>query len=44
MAPRNAAFVLGDHPTAMAKVGSFAEDAPGGKISFTPIASDVAIG
>ena len=44
MAPRNAAFVLGDHPTAMAKVGSVAEDAPGGKISFMPIASDVAIG
>lgn len=44
MASRNAAFVLGDHPTAMTKVGSIAEDAPGGKISFTPIASDVAIG
>ncbi|UJW86978.1 DUF4238 domain-containing protein [Devosia sp. SL43] len=44
LAPRNAAFVLGDHPTAMAKVGPAAEEAPGGKISFMPVASDVALG
>lgn len=44
VAPQNAAFVLGDHPTAMAKVGPAAEDAPGGKISFMPVASDVALG
>jgi len=44
VAPRNGAFVIGDHPTAMAKVGLAAEKAPGGKISFMPIASDVAIG
>ncbi|MBX3576385.1 MAG: DUF4238 domain-containing protein [Rhizobiaceae bacterium] len=44
MAPQNAAFVLGDHPTAMATVGPAAEDAPDGQISFTPIASDVALG
>jgi hypothetical protein len=44
MAPRNAAFVLGDHPTAMAKVGPAAEEAPGGRVSFTPIASDIALG
>lgn len=44
MAPRNAAFVLGDHPTAMARVGPAAEEAPGGKISFMPIASDAALG
>lgn len=44
VAPQNAAFLLGDHPTAMAKVGPAAEEALGGKVSFMPIASDVAIG
>jgi hypothetical protein len=44
VAPRNAAFILGDHPTAMAKVGPADKEAPGGKISFMPIASDVALG
>ncbi|MDV3251122.1 DUF4238 domain-containing protein [Devosia sp. BK] len=44
VAPRNGAFILGDHPTAMARVGQAAKDAPGGKISFMPIASDMAIG
>jgi hypothetical protein len=44
VAPRNGAFILGDHPTALAKVGTAALDAPGGKISFMPIASDMALG
>lgn len=44
VAPQNAAFLLGDHPTAIAKVGLAAEEALGGKVSFMPIASDVAIG
>ncbi len=44
MAPRNAASILGDHPSAMAKVGPAADGAPGGKVSFMPVASDVALG
>ncbi len=44
VAPPNGAFILGDHPTAMAKIGTAAADAPGGKISFMPLASDIAIG
>jgi hypothetical protein len=44
VAPRNAAFILGDHPTAMAKIGPAAENASGGKVSFMPVASDVALG
>jgi hypothetical protein len=44
VAPRNAAFVLGDHPTAMARVGSASYGAPNGRISFTPISSDLALG
>ncbi|MBA8908833.1 hypothetical protein HNQ95_004627 [Aminobacter ciceronei] len=44
IAPRSASFVLGDHPTAVAKIGSATEGAFGGKLSFMPIASDVALG
>ena len=44
VAPQSAAFVLGDHPTAMAKFGLATEEAVVGKISFMPIASDVALG
>lgn len=44
VAPPNGAFILGDHPTALAKVGTAAAGAPGGRISFMPIASDMAIG
>lgn len=43
LAPKGASFILGDHPTAMANVGAGIRTATG-KVTFMPIAFDVAIG
>ena len=44
IAPPRASFVLGDHPMAMARVERADSGAMGQRVSFMPVAHDVAIG
>lgn len=44
VAPPRTSFVLGDHPTAMARIGGAAPGKMGQFLSFMPVAYDVAIG
>jgi hypothetical protein len=44
VAPPGASFIVGDHPTAMARIPAIPGGTASGKIAFTPIAYDMAIG